>query len=511
MDNFESLNTGFPTQIPDNHLSDALNMIKRRDGLWENRKGMVQFGDDVGSGNPIHSLFFWKSSGGDRYLTVGTGTDLYSYSEGSAYNDGSYTNRKSFATSSDQWDAIAYRSIAVISNGTDDVVSSTDNVTFTDRSGVNVAKAKFLDVGNDFVSFGGILNDPDKIVLSSGAPSNPWEFDSNNVANVDIGNVDEMTGTLSLGSFLVVTKKRQTYSVALSDFSRETLDWGGGCESNRAILRTQKNSLFIAGRQGIFDIAKTQIGDNQLFGSPESERIESLYGLVSDYSTINGLYTFDNNYALWNAQTSLGRLTFVRHLDFQDEVWSYFQGINAKDWEIYEDSDSNLHYLFSDAATDKVWELFKGRNDNGAPILSRIATKRLDFGAPGQNKDIEWVDIYGYISKNAVWKYQILKNDDDTIVSTGEITQSNLTQSNALLGLNSEALNSQPLVAFLNSSDDLDVFPFWIRIPLASIGAFEKIQVILENNQADARVILRALKFRVDGLPEDYIPINNYA
>jgi len=33
----ETLNTGFPTEIPDNHWSDTLNMIRREDGLWENR------------------------------------------------------------------------------------------------------------------------------------------------------------------------------------------------------------------------------------------------------------------------------------------------------------------------------------------------------------------------------------------------------------------------------------------------------------------------------------------
>lgn len=38
--NFETLNTGFATEIPDNHFADTMNMVRRDDGMWENRKGI---------------------------------------------------------------------------------------------------------------------------------------------------------------------------------------------------------------------------------------------------------------------------------------------------------------------------------------------------------------------------------------------------------------------------------------------------------------------------------------
>ena len=172
LSNFQTLNTGFPTEIKDNHFSDTVNMIRRRDGLWENRKGIVQFGDAVGSDLPIHSIRAWKTSAGARYLTVGSDDDVYSYAEAAAYNDGAYTVRQDIG-GSDPWDSIVYRDILVLGNGTDNLRSTTDNATFTDRNGANIIKAKFLDVGNDFVSFAGIPSDQDKILLSTGATSNP--------------------------------------------------------------------------------------------------------------------------------------------------------------------------------------------------------------------------------------------------------------------------------------------------------------------------------------------------
>jgi hypothetical protein len=504
---FETLNTGFPTEIPDNHFSDTLNMIRREDGLWENRKGIVQFGENVGSGEPIHSLRFWKTTS-NRYLTVGTDTDVYSYAEGAAYNDGAYTNRKTLSSDA-QWDSIVYRDTIVIGNGVTGLYSSTDNATFTTRTAsASIAAAKFLEVGNDFVSFSGISGDPDKVALSSGAPASPWTFNSSNLANIDIGNSDEITAMKTLGQVLVVCKTRQTYTVALTDFSRQTIDWAGGTESNRAILQTQLNSLFVAGRQGIFDLSKTQIGSNQIFGSPESALIKSLYDLVTDYTDINGLYTFKENYVMWNCETSLGRLTFIRNLDYSNPVWSYFTGINSKDWTIYLDADGNEHYLFADGSSDKIYELFSGRSDNGAPILSRLATKRTDLGAPGEQKYIHYVDIFGYISRNALWTVKIYRDDESLPIATYTIDQTNITTPNNLIGLGTSSLGTRPLGGIINNIDDVEVFPFEARVSLEQ--DFEKIQVVLENNQAGARVILRSISMDLEKQPTSLFRTVNY-
>lgn len=500
-----TLDTAHPTLIPDDCFSDTLNMVRNSNGLWENRKGIAQFGSDVGSAAPIHSLRFWKTSGGNRYLTIGTAGAIYSYAESATYNDGAYTSRVTGLTGSLKWDSIVYRDTLVLGNGTDNMRSSTDNSTFTSRSGGSVVSAKYLEVGNDFVSFSGVTANKDQVLLSSGAPSNPWEYNASNYANIDISNSSEITGMLSLGSNLVVAKARQTYSVALSDFSRETLDFGGGCESNRALLRTQLNSVFLAGRQGIFSIAKTLVGNNELFGKPESEPIKALYDLISSYTSINSTFVFKDNWALWNCETSLGRLTFLRDLDYSDSVWTYFYGINSNDWTVYEDSSGEYHYLFADSSVDKVWELFKGRNDNGAPILSRLTSKMDDFKLPGIRKHVIYIDIFGYMSENASWSYQLFKDDNTTSpFKEGEITSENITQNLDGGGLGSAELGVSALGDTIQSGDgDLDVFPFHIRI---NVNAYlEKLQWSLYNNGIDQRVIFRAATVYYDDQPRDLI------
>ena len=509
-----TLNTGFSTEIKANELSDSMNMVRNEGGLWENRKGIVQFGEGVGSGEPIHSLAFWKTKAGARHLTVGTDTDVYSYAESASYNDGAFTNRTTLGTAN-KWDLITYRDIAVLGNGVDDLESSTDNATWTTRTaGASIVKAKFLEVGNDFVWFGGdksSVESEDTIYLSSGAPTNPWEYDNSNILRVDVGNSDTVSGILSLGQNLIVTKSRRTYAVDLAGLTRQTLDFGGGCESNRSILRTQKNSVFIAGKQGVFDISKSQIGSNVLSGKPESNPIKDIYDLISDYSDINGLYTFGDNWALWNAPTSIGRLTFLRDLDYSESVWTYLVGVNATDWTIYEDSDGVNHYLYADGATDKVWELFKGRNDNGAPILSRLSGKRDDFGSPGGQKMVEYIDFYGYISTNAKWKIKLYKDDNqNTPLSVEQIDSKHIQTDTKLNGLGVNALGTVPLGGKLaEGNGDLPVKPFHIRVPINT--TLEKLQWALENNQADARVIFRAAVVKYQLQEDDLYPPNNIA
>jgi len=487
----ETLNTGFPTEIPDNHWSDTLNMIRREDGLWENRKGIAQFGADVGSGVSVHSLRFWKTQANVRYLTVGTDDDLYSYAEGATYNDGTFTARKDL-TNSTPWDSVVYRGTILIENGSNTPQSSTDNATFTDRApGATVVNASIMEVSNDFVSFFGTAADPNLGYLSAGAPTNIWEYDTSNTVNIDIGNSENVTGALALGAQIVVFKRNRVYSIDLASLERTTLDFNSGCESNRAIMRTNLNEILFAGRNGVFSVAKTQIGTNTYFGSPESEVIKSLYDTITSYATINSSFYPLKNYAIWNAETSLGQICLLKHLDYDSPIWTYFTGVNATDWTLYQDSSGDDHLLFGDSSLDKVWELFVGRNDNGAPILSRLATKRTDFGLPGIQKHIGYIDIYGYISENAEWTVELYANDNtSTPIITSTIDSSN-TAGTGLGGLGSSSLGTDPLGGLLDTATgDIAVVPFYKRIDV--FQDVEKLQIMLRNNQVDARVIYRA-------------------
>ena len=486
-----TMDTNDPTLIPKNHFADSLNMIKRRDGLWENRKGIQQFGNDVGSGNPIHSLAFWKTEAGNRYLTVGTGTDLYSYAEGSSYDNGAYTSRQ-VMTDDNEWDTAVYRDTLVLCNGVDAIYTTTDNSTYTSRSGVNITKPKYLDQGNDFVCFTGVITDPNKFYLSKGAPANPWEYDNSNILNVDIGNSENVTGTRSLGASIIVTKANRTYLVDLASLTRTTLDWAGGAEADRALVQTQANEILCAGRQGIFSIAKTQIGSNQYFGNPESAIVQSLFNTCSDYSAINSVYYPEENYAMFHINsTTKGKILLVKNLNYSSPVWTYFSGVNSQDWAVYQDSDRNTHCLFSSSSTDNIWELFKGRSDNNAPIFSRLIFKNDDFGSPGQYKYIRYIDISGYISDLAEWNYELYKDDEVVPFRSGAITSAQWQNVNDIPdGLGASMLGGTSLGGIVDEND-VEVKAFNARINVSE--DVEKLKVVLYNNQTESRVIFRAM------------------
>jgi hypothetical protein len=502
-ENIKSLDLSEPSIIPRDHLADSLNMVRRDDGLWENRKGIKQFGEDVGSGAGIHSLHFWKTGTGQRYLTVGTDTDLYSYAEGTDYNDGTFTNEKTL-TSDKPWEAISYRDILVLCNGDDDIQTSTDNSTFTDRSGANIFNFKICSQANDFCFYSDIPGDEDKGFFTSGAPAQPWVTDSNNTVNIDIGNSDNITACVSLGAQIIVSKEKRTYAIDLASLERTTIDWGGGAGGPRAMLQTQTNSVYSAGLQGIYTIARTQIGNNQLFGTPESELIQPLYNKIDDFRVINTVYTFDQNYAIFSCPINGERLALVKNLDYPDPVWTYFTGINSSDWVLYEDDDNGLHVLYADESTDKIWELFVGRDDNGAPILSKMAFKNDDFDFAGQNKYVSTIDITGYISADGVWIVEIFKdNDFDTPYKTEEIrfdTDAQLTQS--FLGLGSQPLGGSPLGGIFGATDDLPVSFFKKRINVHD--ECERMQVVLTNSQKDVRVVFDKMTVYAALLPYDY-------
>lgn len=504
---FVTLNTDDPTIIEQDELADSLNMIKRPDGLWENRKGIQAFGDAVGSGDPVHSLFFWKVSGGTRYFTVGSGTELYSYAEGSEYYNGVFTMRKNL-TVNNQWEATVYRDTILIANGVL-LQSSTDNITFTDRTGTDIAAdASIVTTANDFVYYTDATSDRDKVFITALAPAQPWLYDPNNTLNLDIGNAEDITAAQALGRNMIITKSNQAYSVDLASLARENLDFRGGTESSRGLVQTQLNSILVAGRQGVFSLARTVLGNDNILSEPESNPIKKVYRTITDFTSIASAFWVVDNLVLFAADTSNGSLTFVRHLDAA-QSWTYFRGVNATDFTTYQDADRNLHLLFGDKAVDRVWELFKGRNDNGAPIFSRLATKYDDFDNPAVLKTIHTVDFVGYISATGIWNIELYKDGQGSPFATAQITYDGQTISVINFigpgsgGVGGAPFAESPLGGEVGEGDgDLEVLPFKARLPL--LEDVQRLQVVLWNNQADVRVVIDQIIVYHEDRPYDF-------
>lgn len=508
---FDSLSTFHPTIIKDSNLSDSLNMIRRKDGLWENRKGYQQFGESFGELG-VNSLKFWRKSGGERYLTAISGGDIYSYAENVTYNDGAFTERGNIYTitgvnvpedqSDVKCDFGVYRDKLIITQNINVPVISSDNSTFT-KAGAGSIQARYIEVANDYVSYTGITNDRSLMSAADPIPLNPEIINVDNDVSVDIDNGEVITGHVAMGSNIIVYKDNSAYVYSIADPRLDQLDYSGGSQSNRGILRTELNEVLATGRQGIFSIKKTQIGSNQLFGAPESVLIDSLYKTINNFSEVNGHYDVTNNLALWTAPTQNGVFTFIKHMNFKDS-WTYFTGINSSHWTTYYDKDDKPHILFGDKSSGRVFEMFKGRTDNGSAIKSIMQSKIVDLDQPGTQKDILYMDLELYMSKNANWTLELFKNDEESVpFLTKTISLTGEEQDLGLNAIGEEPLGSLPLGGFVSNDDDLSVFPVFRRVMIQSQA--RNIQWRLTNNQKNARVIFKTARIYFSYGAEDII------
>ena len=395
----------------------------------------------------------------------------------------------------------------MLCNGADDIRISADNATYTTEPETpgTVVRPRYFTQGNNFITFAGDLSDPDIVYLSGGAPDPIYEYDSNNNQNIDLGNSYNVTGVLSLGAQIIITKANQTYKTDLASLSTVPLDFSGGCKDHRGLVQTQQNEIYIPSSNGVYAVAKTQIGSNSYFGNPESEIIRRLWRGVLDTSKVPGWFLTDFNQAIWSSDTTFGRLTFVKMLDYTKPTWTYFTGINASQFTTYKDSDDKDHYLFADQALDKVWELGVGFSDTGAAINSTMAFKNDDFGSPGQLKHVAYVDVFGWISEFAEWNVEMYKNDESIPFITKTITKDNyLNNAGSFGGLGVGALGKTPLGG-IAPEEGIEVKAFGFRINVLE-NNIEKMQIVLYNTQADVRTVFKAIRVYYEPLPLDDFP-----
>lgn len=145
-----TLNLNHPSIIAVTEWADAQNMVRASDGLWENRKGIKSFVNDVGSNKKIDSMHFWKpAAGAYRYLTVSSGGSLYSYTEGTDYNDGTFTARQTGFVDGQPFEFAQYADVLIATNGLDPMYSTTNNSSWTVRNGSNTRRARYIIFVND--------------------------------------------------------------------------------------------------------------------------------------------------------------------------------------------------------------------------------------------------------------------------------------------------------------------------------------------------------------------------
>lgn len=503
----KTLNLDHPTEIKDNEFADNQNMVQGPDGLWENRKGIKSFDNAVGSDAKIHSIHFWEPSpGSSRYLTVASDEAIYSYAESAAYNDGSFTSRQTGFTAGTPFSFAQYADNLIATNGAESMYSTTNNTSWTQRNGANTRVAKYILFANDIGYAADVASNRSKLYYGSAVPASPWEFA--NAVDIESDNGQIINAITNLGPIVFAGKDRSIYSVDVATPAREQLDYGGGIISDRSVVRAD-NSVYFATIDGIFSLAQRQGTTGSFAVTPLSEPIQDLWDALINKNQIAGIYFQKEKLIFWAVETAEQKYTLVYNTQFNS--WSYFIGVNAADWTIYEDSDGEEHLIYGDANTDYVRELLHpDRDDDSAPINSVLTTKNFNFGTD-LYKTVEYIDISGYGSELMELDVEIFFDNSSIAESQNTITSSNFVnvESSGEGALASGSLASSALAGSVASNDDLEVQYFVYRIPLER--EFRNIQIRLSNSQSGVRWRFKTIRIKVNEEVQDLFETANYA
>ena len=581
----KTLNLDHPTLIPDDNWSDTMNMVHSQDGLWENRKGVKTFDNDVGSDAAVDSVHFWEAdapimtdtsiafvdsdpdtitdsnsgfltarlragdtitvsgstsndgtytiasvvagtitldagdsltaeAAGDtvtitaparRNLTVGSGGALYSYAESSTYNDGSFTSRQTGFTSGEEFDFGQYQNTLLATNGTDSMYSTVDNFTWTERAGADTVKAKYVHFANDTGYAAVTPTAKSTVYYGATVPANPWEFA--NAVNIEKENGQKVTGLSNIGAIIISGKDRSIYSVDIATPSREQLDYSEGLKGNRSIVKAV-NSMYLASEEGIATLAQREGTTDSLAATPISDPIQVLWDKLINKEDIAGIYFAPTRSIYWSVETNDTAYTVVYNVRFNS--WTYFIGVNAKDWTIYEESDGTERLIYGDSNDDKVRELLhEDRSDDDVEIQSVLLTKQYDFGT-GSQKLVHYIDIDGYGSDGFETDIEIFFDDEEVASFTKTVSSSNFVSETTASGtLSGGALSSGALSGAVTAGTDLDVYYWFTRIPLEK--TFRTVQIKMSNVQAGVRWRFRSITLMVEAESEDLIEKDLYA
>lgn len=628
LDKQTTLNLNHPSLIEVNEWSDAQNMVRALDGLWENRKGVRSFDNAVGSGKKVDSLHFWKpSAGAERYLTVSSGGALYSYAEGSEYNNGTFTSRQTGFVDGQPFEFAQYADVLIGTNGLDAMYTTTNNISWTIRNGANTRRARYILFVNDTgyvadirnfasafmtggtsatsvigtwnvvtdgsftITIDGVVRNitglnfsaaadmaavaaiiqvgirtatgstetcvwsTNKFIITSASyaytsqvsvtsatgsgtdisgvgatafmdaetgrgtataitvdrsavfygatvPANPWEFA--NTVDIESDNGQIITGLTNLGALVLPTKEKSVYIVNIATPNREQIDYGAGCLSHRSIVKAE-NSVYIASEEGAFTVAQRQGTTGSVAATPLSSPIQPLWDLLRNKTLLNGIYFPRTRSIYWAVQTTTQNFVLVFNVQWRS--WSYFVGVNALDWTIYEDDEGIQHLLYADGSMDKVRELETDRDDDDSPIDSVLATGSLNFDTD-ELKNINWIEITGFGSNGFELDYELYFDEETISTKSGTIDGDNFASTGATASsagpLASGSLASGGLAGAVIAQSDLEV-KFWVkRIPLER--TFRTIQVKLRNSQEGVRWRFKSMNFSVEQTGKEFTP-----
>lgn len=329
-----------------------------------------------------------------------------------------------------------------------------------------------------------------------------------------------VTALLQDENSIYMFKRTIIYRATLND-SLYTLTplkpFDGKSQTTGAI--NQKSTF--AGGNGIFFITP----DNQIMNLtrvegvdypqiiPISDTIKPTVDIAS-FASSTGIFYKDKAYiaAKTNSNSLFNDVIFV--YNFRRQAWeSPIVGINASDWDIYDDnSGAGEKLYFGNAGSANVYKINNIPLDDIYGIAANWRSKQYDFGRPNAEKEIENIFVEGYITDNTNLTVSLLLDDNgfsQIYTTTVSGTESNFlfdSPSYNVFGLqafgterfgsNQDASGKKKFRLYLNKN--LRRIPFYnVQIEFASDGENQQWEIlrygfyVRESSQPENRTLYR--------------------
>jgi len=447
----------------------------------------------------VHSLKFWKDSTGIRRLIAGCSTSIFQYDETTS----GWEMIKNGLTDNLPLGDLIYTDVLYLSNGTDNYLDYNGTLV-TERTGGDTQKPKYMLAANDVGYCAGVSGTESILYYTGSAPAEMYSYGNTVDIQEDDGQV--ITGLTNLGPIVIVYKDNSAYDVNIATPSREQLDYSGGCKSHRSISRVENDVLFLD-KNGVYSLAQREGTTGSLRATPLTKDLQPLIDVLRNQESSAAIYwEKTNQYYLAVDTNNAGFNDSVLVYDALVKGWTRYNGINANEFCIYEDSDGIEHVLFASEYGGNVVEMETGFSDNELPIATAMSTKDFNFNAPSLSKEYREIDVVGFISESAELTMSVIIDDEE--VATDTINGSNYAGATESIEM---TFGVAPFGVYAFTGGDivdgeLQLNLFKARFPVYQTGVNLKVKIT--SGKANTSYVISKMQLVPEAQPFDFFPNN---
>ncbi len=479
------LNLQEPSTLEDNQFEELTNMSYDADGRLITRRGIKTFGNPVPSGKPQTSYFFYKN---DKTLLrtaiITSGTEMYKYNEGTSDWDSIKTGLTEFeadGVTRTRWSFAVYLEKIYMCNGIDSYAEY-DPATNTYTEIAGQPKVRYLAFLWDSIYGAGDDDNPNLLYATNAGATDGQTLNANDVfiwweSDGRINCMEE------LQQEVLVFKGKKVFNVPWDLSSATALDaenWGYG---ERSVRRVGNSLVYFNDRWFNTLKAKSGItGTSAIQDEPLSDNVRKLTSIVTPKEYNSTIWTYilplTNYYGSFD--TGIGGVPDTTLVySSLTKVWSRYNYPAHYDFGVYENEDGTLQYIMTSATSNQVFEMEAGFDDLGSAIEHSLTTKRFDLWDAMQWATHTAVDLQGL--KSEWWDIDVEIFVEGQSVGGSTITDDFTNITSSVLTLWTRTIGSLVIWGWAISDEDVDLFKYFIRIPLLESGSDIQIRMTSED------------------------------